>query len=63
MEHLHKKFFPGRDLEWIESDEEQPVAPVVRENGDDLPDDEDLPEATEIVKVWKLQSPFDLNNI
>ena len=58
-----QKILPGRDLEWIESDEEQPVAPVERKNGDDLTDDEELPEVTEIVKVWKLQSPFDLNSI
>ena len=58
-----QKILPGRDLEWIESDEEQTVAPLNRENGDDLTDDEELQEVTEIVKVWKLQSPFDLNNI
>ena len=51
------KILPGRNMEWIESDEERPVVPVEGQ------DPEEVADQTEIVKVWKLQSAFDLNNV
>ena len=44
-------------MEWIESDEERPVVPMEGQ------DPEEVADQTEIVKVWKLQSAFDLNNV
>ena len=51
------KILPGRNMEWIESDEERPVVPMEGQ------DPEEVADQTEIVKVWKLQSAFDLNNV
>ena len=51
------KILPGRSMEWIESDEERPVVPMEGQDPDEVADQ------TEIVKVWKLQSAFDLNNV